>query len=238
MASGAGARRTLRRPAPVTAKRSGRIDRRSRTARAEGRNGREALLDAALEVCAERGYELASVDEIAMRAGYSKGALYWHFATKDDLFHALYEERIDRPWRETIALAESAGPEQDMAAETNLRFADLIQSQREMVLVANEYWAQAVRDPEVRKTFAERQRSFRAALGQALAARLEHLGAPPLEMDPEAMATAFIAIGLGLSQQKLIDAECVPDDLYGEILALIYMGHVARAHARSNTSAE
>jgi hypothetical protein len=68
-------------------------------------------------------------------------------------------------------------------------------------------------------------------LGKAIAARLEHLGAPPLEMSPEAMATVFISLGLGLSQQKLVDPEFVPDELFGQILALIYAGHVARTQA-------
>jgi len=65
-----------------------RLDRRTRRARAEQRDGREALLRAAVEVLSERGYRDASVYEIAARAGYSKGAFYWHFPSKDDLFFA------------------------------------------------------------------------------------------------------------------------------------------------------
>src|SRR3712207_8711493 len=41
-----------------------------------------------------RGYRDAGVDEIAAVAGYSKGALYWHFGGKDELLLALIEERI------------------------------------------------------------------------------------------------------------------------------------------------
>src|SRR4051794_15053756 len=91
-----------------------RSDRRTRSARAEGRDGRAALLEAALAVFAERGFGEASVDEIADRAGYSKGALYWHFESKDELFFALLEERIERPWREGIEQLRSAAPKQDM----------------------------------------------------------------------------------------------------------------------------
>src|SRR5947209_103553 len=103
-------------------KRRRRLDQRTRTARAEARDAREALLDAALAVCAERGYALAAVEVIAERAGYSKGAIYWHFSGKEELFQALYEERVDRPWRETIALLETAPPETDMAQDANRRF--------------------------------------------------------------------------------------------------------------------
>src|SRR4051794_28822443 len=98
-----------------------RLDRRTRSARAQGRDGREALLEAAVEVFARRGYRDSSVDEIAERAGYSKGAVYWHFTGKDDLFFALLEERVDRPLREMIDLLESAPPERDMAPEASQR---------------------------------------------------------------------------------------------------------------------
>lgn len=213
---------------PPTRRTRSRLDRRTRSARAEQRDAREALLDAALDVCAENGYAMASVDAIAERAGYSKGALYWHFGSKDELFHALYEERIDRPWRESAALLESAAANEDMAEDASRRFGELMQAQPQMVVVGHEYWMHAVRDPAVRKRFAARHRSLRRAMGKALAARMERLGAPPLQMDPEAMATAVIAIGLGLSQQKLIDPTFVPADLYGQIMALIYSGHLAR----------
>src|SRR6266576_5052290 len=105
-------------PMPAaTKKKRTRVDRRTRSARAERRDAREALLEAALQVFAERGYRDSSVDDIAERAGYSKGALYWHFSSKDDLFFALLEERIIQSWREGIELLESATPERDMALE-------------------------------------------------------------------------------------------------------------------------
>jgi AcrR family transcriptional regulator len=58
------------------------------------------LLDAAEEVFVREGYESAQLDEIAATAGRSKGAVYTHFKSKEDLFLALYEHRtrsyIDR----------------------------------------------------------------------------------------------------------------------------------------------
>jgi AcrR family transcriptional regulator len=72
-----------------------RADRRSQSARAEGRNGRADLLAAAAEVFAEQGFRRASVEAIAERAGYSKGAVYWHFESKEEVFLALLEERIE-----------------------------------------------------------------------------------------------------------------------------------------------
>jgi len=206
-----------------------RVDQRTRTARAEGRDARGALLDAAVEVFAERGYRDASVDEIAERAGYSKGALYWHFASKDELFYALLDERIDGPWRETIALIESAAPEQDMAPEAGRRLSELLRGERQLMLIDHEYRSQAVRDSKLGRRYAKRQAKLRSALARAIAARLEHLGAPPLANAAEDMATAFMSLISGLAQEKLIDPDAVPDRVLEDTLALIYGGHVARA---------
>src|SRR2546423_5202565 len=90
-------------------------DGRTRAARAQRREARDELLAAALRVFAERGYRQAAVDEIAAAAGYSKGALYWHFSSKEELLMALLAERIDAPTRDALALLESAPPPRDLS---------------------------------------------------------------------------------------------------------------------------
>jgi|SRR5579884_912705 len=208
---------------------SAQVDRRSRAARAERRDARKDLLRAAAEVFAARGFRDASIDEVAERAGYSKGAVYWHFAGKDDLFLALVEEHVDRPTREMIELLESAPAERDMSVEASRRFAQLLAGQPEWLLLENEYWSQAVRDPDLRQRYANHRRELRAALGTALAARAGTLGAGQIEIDPERIATAIMALSIGLAQQALIDPDAAPDDLLGETIVLIYKGLLTRA---------
>jgi AcrR family transcriptional regulator len=212
----------------ATHNRRRRLDRRTRTARAEGRDGRAALLQAAMEVFAQRGYRDASVDEIASRAGYSKGAIYFYFSGKDDLFFALLEERIDRPMREAIKLLDSAAPEDDMAAEANRHFLALVSGQRELLLLDNEYRSQAIHDSRLRARYVKREAKLRSVLAKGLRARMKHLGAPPLAA-PEQIATALLSLAFGLAQEKLIEPDAVPDDLLGDMFALIYAGHLARA---------
>src|ERR1700689_5137899 len=55
---------------------------------------RARLLHAAGDVFAERGYDRASLDDVAAAAGLTKGAVYSSFASKDELFYALMAERI------------------------------------------------------------------------------------------------------------------------------------------------
>ena len=206
-----------------------RLDRRTRAARDQGREGRDALLAAALEVFAQRGYRQAGVDEIAAAAGYSKGALYWHFSSKEELLTALVDERVDAPMREMVALLESAPPDRDMSVEASREFARRLDSQRDAVLLEREYWSLAIRDPELRARYAERQRELREAMARALEARARHLGTPELPMPAEDVARMVMSIIGGLSVDELIEPGSVRPELLGETLALVYAGLVARA---------
>ena len=57
----------------------------------------QQILDAALVVFAERGYAAARIDDIALRAGLSKGGLYAHFSSKDEVFEALLARALVAP---------------------------------------------------------------------------------------------------------------------------------------------
>ena len=65
------------------------------------------IVAAALEVFAEKGFALAKLDEVARRAGVSKGALYLYFDTKEDLFRAVVREAISPNIDGMRAMAEA-----------------------------------------------------------------------------------------------------------------------------------
>jgi AcrR family transcriptional regulator len=80
---------------------------------------RAALLRAGRAVFTERGYNDAAIEEIVRRAGITRGALYYHFTSKRDLFRAVYEE-VDLEFAgRVIAAAEAAPPEEQL--ETGCR---------------------------------------------------------------------------------------------------------------------
>jgi AcrR family transcriptional regulator len=73
---------------------------------------REVIVRTATEVFAERGYDGASIDEIARRAGVSAPVVYDHFASKQDLYERLLERTRDEllgVWREHLFTDEPAG---------------------------------------------------------------------------------------------------------------------------------
>jgi AcrR family transcriptional regulator len=80
------------------------------------RNTKEEIAQAALELFCERGYHEITVDEIAARAGVTKGAFYYYFADKEDVARDLWQDL----WAHLATEAQKAiDPEADLA--TNLK---------------------------------------------------------------------------------------------------------------------
>ncbi|QTF93888.1 TetR family transcriptional regulator [Halomonas sp. BM-2019] len=73
----------------------------ARKTKAEAAATREALLDAAEEVFLEKGVARTSLEQIARHAGMTRGAVYWHFKNKADLFQSMLN-RVRMPFQELV----------------------------------------------------------------------------------------------------------------------------------------
>jgi len=199
--------------------------------RADERTAQESraqLLDAAVDVFARRGYERATVDEIAAAANLSKGTLYWHFSSKEELFQTLLEERVDRPIDAVLGITRTAPADQPTAPAVGAGFAALFGEHPGTLALWREYAAAAARDPEVRERYVARQEKLREAVTETLRIRQQRLGGIPFALPPGQLATAFIALGVGLATEAQLDPDHVPPELFGEMLALVYDGNAAR----------
>ena len=156
---------------------------------------RSLLLDAAKEVFAERGFMAASLDDIASAAGYTKGAIYKHFATKEDLFLAV----SDRYWRryfdnfaEVMATSTQIGArELDQIAE---RWRQLSRDRGpEDAALGQEFTLYLVRNPDARKRVAAKRTQVLEALGKFVVDGIDRLGGalliPPLTFAHVLVAT-------------------------------------------------
>jgi len=181
---------------------------------------RERLLRAAGEVFAERGYDRASLDDVATAAGLTKGAVYSSFAGKDDLFYALMRERIGERLRLVAEAVERQATVRDIARDAGSDLAQLMSSQRDWHLLFIEFWARAVRDPELRGEFARERRSVRGLIAQSLeerAAETEiNLPAPA-----EQLAVAVLALSNGIAIEHLADPDTVDPSIFGVTLGLL-----------------
>ena len=183
---------------------------------------RRRLLDAAAEVFAHRGFAATSLDEVAEVAGFSKGAVYSNFAGKEDLFLSVLDEHVTRQMldiRGEIDVTRTAG---EQVMEAGQRFMDLFQRERAWYLLSFEFLVYAARNPEFQVEFAARQRAQR----EAVVAMLEENTAAmeiPMSLPPERMAVALEALANGIAFAKLADEQGVPDDLVGELFAVLVL---------------
>ena len=99
----------------------------ARKTKAEAAATREALLDAAEEVFLEKGVARTSLEQIARHAGMTRGAVYWHFRNKADLFRAMLN-RVRMPFQELVE--EIGDPSLDDAPLEAIRLACISGFQR------------------------------------------------------------------------------------------------------------
>jgi AcrR family transcriptional regulator len=175
----------------------------------------ERLIEAATKVVARRGFHAATVDEIADEAGFSVGALYSNFDSKDDLFLAVFDGHL-RWYEERLEAAESSLDSGRVFSD----WMDALMEDREQLLIFIEFWAYAVRKPKLRRTFAARLAEIRAAMSGAIERRAAETGSE-LPVPPETLALVLLAVARGLGLEKLADADAVDDAVADLIASLI-----------------
>jgi AcrR family transcriptional regulator len=194
---------------------------------------RDEILAAASRVFAQRGFHAASLDAIADEAGFSRGAVYYNFADKEELFLELLDRRCAERARD---LRELFTGEADDIEQTG-RQARLASHQAFAAMAGDPEWralyleflAQAARDPDFRKAFAKRTDQMRSALEEVVVERTEQV-AGALPISPEQLAVVLDALGIGLWSHHLLHGrKAVPPDLFANAVSLIIDGIAARA---------
>jgi AcrR family transcriptional regulator len=199
---------------------------------------RRRLIDAAEVVFARRGFHGASVEEIAREAGATTGALYSNFASKEDLFLALFEHTAASDVQQySDVFAAGATPDERARGVGDL-WMRILRKRPDYFPLIIEFWAYAVREPRLRGDLAARFASLRSASAQMIVQGADERGIALSGEFADRLGLLITSLGNGLALQKLIDPEGVPDELYGEMLVLIFnaLAALARAdHAREVT---
>jgi AcrR family transcriptional regulator len=196
-------------------KRENRAEKQART--------RAELLATAAGVFGERGYDGASVEEIAERAGYSHGAVYSNFAGKEDLFLAVFEEYMAaraRELAETQASLDDGAPLEARARALADQWMERFAADRESFLLHLEFLGRAGREPGMAERFGTRS----AALREAVAAYIAHFQEEEeveAALPPADLAMVLRALGIGLAVEALVSPEAVRDGLYGDFVELL-----------------
>lgn len=205
------------------------VARPKRLSRAETKaRTREQLLEAAALVFADKGFAGASVEEIAEAAGYSTGALYSNFDSKEQLFLELLAARRTQGVSRRIhavegildrAEANDADPF-DALGQLFLGIADRIS---DLAPLQAEFWLYAVRNPDAMGVIADKLGEQTDALEPLVARALTRFGDTPA-VAPRELTTAVLALLQGLIRQRRVDPGSVPNDLFARALRWMLAG--------------
>ncbi len=183
---------------------------------------RRRLLDGAEAVFARSGYHGASVDEIAREAGATTGALYSNFAGKEDLFLALFEERIATDVRDYSRIVTEGATVAESVRGTADHWMEILRERPDYFPLFIEFWAYAIREPRLRDRLAGQFAALRSSSARLFLEGAGRQGVAPSAEAGELMGLLINALANGLALEKLADPEAVPDALFGDLLILIF----------------
>jgi AcrR family transcriptional regulator len=175
-------------------------------------HNRRQLLTAAHDVFGELGYAGASLDAIAERAGFTKGAVYSHFRSKSDLFLSLLEERIDRRAAAQRQLAARVAGPADIAALVR-QGTSQSRDDPQWRLAVLEFRVVAARDDELNARYAAAHRRALDELAQTLRMFFAALGTEPKLPVDQLAHVAFTLDTGGFLEDTAIPGAVSTDDV-------------------------
>jgi AcrR family transcriptional regulator len=179
-----------------------RAERRQRT--------RDELVDAAERLFSKQGFHSTSLDAVAADAGFTKGAVYSNFESKEDLFFAVYERRVDLRVEQMEAAVREASTLQEALQGLIPGGGRRPEADDGWLAAFFEFWAHVLRHPELRERFAAQHRRVIEPLAET-SQRFEQLRDRP--EDAYKLATARFAMQLGLQLERLTQPDVVDADL-------------------------
>jgi AcrR family transcriptional regulator len=212
------------------------MKRKRRTQAERRQQTREGLVAAASRVFAKNGFQGSSLDAVAEEAGFSRGAVYYNFADKEELFLELLDRRCAERARDIREVFASGGDDIARTAE-QAQFAarealEAMIGDPEWRALYLEFLAHAARDESFRSAFARRTDEMREALEEVVVERAALVDEHALGMTPQELAVVIDALSVGLwSHHMLHGSRAVSPDLFSQAIGLIVEGVVARTGA-------
>ncbi len=183
---------------------------------------RDVLVEAATEVFARRGFEGASLEEIAETAGFTRGAIYKHFAGKEELFFAVIEasnERVIEAFR-AIAPISADSREWDVARLAEMWRAN-VTGYEDLLALGMEHQLYVLRNPSARARAIAHRRKNRDLVAAFIQETAERSGLT-LRLPAPTLASVILAAADGLTYAARVDGE----ELFAAFLELLNAGMI------------
>jgi AcrR family transcriptional regulator len=198
---------------------------RARTAAGSRQQARTAatrrkLLQSAERLFARDGFEAARLEDIAAEAGYTRGAFYANFQSKEDLFFALLEQWVAQRIEEVNALLRRhQGAAQRLRALREYYVQNA--RDRQLALLSLEFKLFTLRHTEAAVRFRARRQGLRSC-GSELLQRLSKSLGRSLPVSSSATATALGAFSHSLLLEHLVDSKSLSDGEIRRLLELVF----------------
>lgn len=172
------------------------------------------IVAAATRVLARQGYARTSLHDIAREAGMSKGALHYHFPTKESLVAKVLQNALDTVARRTLLAWEQASGDPFETLRSAIRELWEVRRMRtDEVAVIADLLAQSLYDARLRPQLAEYYRTAAAQVNERLLPFLARAGLRP-KIAPELLPRILVGLLDGLVMQHFVDDTAIRfDDL-------------------------
>jgi len=172
---------------------------------------RRQILDAAIVCFAQRGFHKSTLQDVVRQSGLSPGSIYSHFSGKDDIIHAVIDERHRGDLRnvQRAAAADSLAEGLSLLAEAFLPARPLPQD-RAWRRLAVQLWAESLHDAKLLRAVRDGVEQPLGVLS-ALLRNAQRWGELPRGLQPRATARVLIAVFQGIALQQTWDDEVDAD---------------------------
>src|SRR5690625_668717 len=182
---------------------------------------RKELIKVASKMFAKQGFYSTSVEQVAENAGYSKGAVYSNFGSKDDLFLAVFKENQN----EDLKKVEMAA----MEVNTSDEFINMGEQNHQYERKENQDWSilklefvlYAMRNDDVRKKLAPILEESRAQMRTILQS-IYHVDDREVSISMNDLTFLLLSLDIGIGVQSYIDEKNIPENIFSEGLKLLF----------------
>src|SRR5271168_5391907 len=181
---------------------------------------RRKLQLAAEKIFARDGFEAARLEDIANLAGYTRGAFYANFQSKEDIFFALLERWVGQRISEVDALLAQRESPAKLLRALREHYAQITQDRR-LALLSLEFKLFAIRHPEAHARLRARQRRLRVSGGDLLR-RIARVAGRTLPISSTAAATGLGALSNALFLEHLVDPTMATDHDIRHLLGIFF----------------
>jgi AcrR family transcriptional regulator len=189
---------------------------------------RSRLLRAATKVFTCKGMQQASIDEVAGEAGYTKGAFYANFRSKEELFLAMLDEQFGERIEEVerAFASEESPPEQARHAAADFARRSRMDPENEGLFF--EFATYALRNEAFREELLTRFTTLRSRLAEVYERRMEGYGIEsPVPIDR--LVRMVVAMADGWAMWRLLEPDDVDDEMFESMMEVFTTGIGARA---------